>query len=277
VLDIDWIVEHGFIWPDDIQFVNDEILLNLLLGRPVPHSWSLKDWVNPARDSSVKMREIAVFRLSGTGIEIGAASSPFPIPLNCHVRYGDRLDKNALNNSLYAGQEIFNLIEPDLTTDLETLEGSEDNTLDFIVDCHVIEHTRNPIAALENSYNKLRTGGYLVLVVPDKERTFDKKRELTKLEHLISDYEHPSQERDKQHYVEFFHVVREVPDEELDYTVDVKFKEQDDIHYHTFTYESFTLLIDYVRKHICSWSSVWSQPTLAHPVEDIEFYFVLTK
>ncbi|MCC5651790.1 methyltransferase domain-containing protein [Nostoc sp. XA013] len=278
VPDIDWINDNGYTWPDDIQIVSDETLLNFLPARPAPHFWSFADWQNPPRNcSSMQMREIAASRLSGNGIEVGAAWSPFPIPLNCHVQYVDRLPKDALNNQLRPGEDIYNLIEPNLITDLETLEGIEDNTLNFIVACHVIEHTKNPIAVLENAYNKLCSGGYLVLVVPDKERTFDKNRELTELEHLILDYQNPSSDRDREHYVEFFKFAYPTEPNKLDETVEKMFYEKADIHYHTFTYESFASMIDYVCKNISPWLSVWSQPTLSNSTEDIEFYFVLTK
>lgn len=277
VPDLDWIIQHGFSWPTDIQIVSDNVLLNLLPGRPAPHKWSLEDWNKPPRKSSVEMREISASRLSGNGIEVGAAWSPFPIPLDCHVQYVDRLSKDTLNEKLRPGKKIFNSIEPSLIAELETLDGIKNNSIDFIVACHIIEHTKNPILALETAYKKLRIGGSIVLVVPDKDRSFDKQRELTTLDHLILDYQEPSKERDREHYIEFFKLAFPVAQEDLESTVEKNFQEEADIHYHTFTYESFTLLIDYVCKNICFWSSIWSQPTLSNPVEDIEFYFVLTK
>ncbi|BAB76187.1 glycosyltransferase [Anabaena sp. FACHB-709] len=278
VPDLDWIIQHGFIWPTDVQVVSDEVLLSLLPGRPAPHKWTLENWVNPPRDVSMTIiREIAVSRLSGNGVEFGAAASPFPIPLHCDVKYADICPTNELQKKLYPGQVVYSLIEPDVITDFNTLEGIEDDSLDFIVACHVIEHTRNPIAAIEASYKKLRMGGSLVLVIPDKDRTFDKQRDLTTLEHLILDYESPLRERDKEHYFEFFKLAFPVLEENFISTVEKNFQEQADIHYHTFTYESFSVLISHVCKNISPWSSVWSQPTLSNPIEDIEFYFVLTK
>jgi len=278
VQDLDWINNNGYTWPDDIQIVTDERLLKLLPGRPAPHFWSFADWQNPPINcSSMQMREIAASRLSGKGIEVGAAASPFPIPLHCSVEYADICSPAAIKDKLYPGQNLYTLVEPTWITDLEKLEGIEDSSLDFIVACHVIEHAPNVLLALENAYNKLRVGGSLVLVVPDKDRTFDKQRELTTLEHLILDYQNPSSERDKEHYVEFFKLAFPVEAEKLDETVNKNLSEKADIHFHTFTYDSFALIIDYVCKNINPWSFLWSQPTLSNPTEDIEFYFVLTK
>ncbi|WP_138499134.1 glycosyltransferase [Nostoc sp. PA-18-2419] len=278
VPDIHWINNNGYTCPDDIQIVSDETLLNYLPAHPTPHFWSFADWQNPPRNcSSMQMREIAASRLRGKGIEVGAAASPFPIPLHCSVEYADIYSQTTIKDQLYTGQNPHSLIEPTLITDLEKLESIEDNSLDFIVACHVIEHVKNVLLALKNAYNKLRVGGYLVLVIPDKERTFDKQRKLTTLEHLILDYQNPSSERDREHYVEFYQLAFPTEPDKLYEKVDKNFREQLNIHFHTFTYSSFTLIIDYVCKNINPWSSVWSQPTLSNPTEDIEFYFVLTK
>ena len=215
VSDLDWITSHGFQFPDDVKKVNESILLKLSPGRPASHSYSEDIFINPPRNSSLKMREIAASQLNGYGIEVGAGSTPFPIPLHCHVRYVDRLTYEELQKELYPGQRLENLIKPDLITDLETLEGIENNSLDFIVACHVIEHTRNPLGALKKAYQKLKVGGILVLVVPDKEKTFDKDRELTSLEHTILDYNNPSKKRDKEHYFEFYQMAFPVKEEEI--------------------------------------------------------------
>jgi O-antigen biosynthesis protein len=273
-----WINNNGYKWPKDVEIVSDETLLNLLPGRPVSQFWSLEDWQNPPKNcSSMQMREIAASQLYGKGLEIGAAATPFPIPLHCHVQYAERYSQDAIKDKFHVGQNCHNLVEPNLITDLETLDGIEDNSLDFIVASHVIEHVKNPLLAIERAYQKLRVGGSLVLVIPDKEKTFDKQRELTTLEHLILDYQNSSSERDKEHYVEFYRLASPKEASQLYETVENKFQDQDDIHYHTFTYESFALLIDYACKNINSWSSVWLHPTCSNSVEDIEFYCVLKK
>jgi hypothetical protein len=47
--------------------------------------------------------------------------------------------------------------------------------VDFIIGSHVIEHTPNPIKALRNGYRNFRTGGRLLLVLPDKNVTFTRR------------------------------------------------------------------------------------------------------
>ncbi len=59
------------------------------------------------------------------------------------------------------------------------------NTLDYVLSSHVIEHFFDPIKALTEWNRVIREGGYLFIIVPHKERTFDSKRALTSLDELI--------------------------------------------------------------------------------------------
>jgi hypothetical protein len=107
-------------------------------------------------------------------------------------------------------------------------------------------------------------------------RTFDSKRTLTTLAHLIEDYEMPSVERDRSHYEEFYAKAFEVPagSNLLEYAA-WKQAEGGDIHYHTWTYESFGELVEWCVRNQ-GWAVEFAHPTLPGP-DDIEFYFVLVK
>ncbi len=61
----------------------------------------------------------------------------------------------------------------------------KDETWDFVINSHVIEHFWDPIKALKEWYRVVKPGGYIFLIVPHKERTFDKNRERTTLKELI--------------------------------------------------------------------------------------------
>jgi hypothetical protein len=41
------------------------------------------------------------------------------------------------------------------------------------------------------------------MAIPDKRRTFDKNKAITKLDHIILDYDHPNEQRDFEHFKEF--------------------------------------------------------------------------
>jgi SAM-dependent methyltransferase len=79
------------------------------------------------------------------------------------------------------------------------LGGIADGSYDFILSSHVLEHIANPVRALMEWIRVLRIGGVLVLVVPHRDATFDHRRPVTTLEHLISDFEQKKSESDMTH------------------------------------------------------------------------------
>lgn len=64
-----------------------------------------------------------------------------------------------------------------------------DESQDFVVSAHVIEHFPDPIKALKEWYRLIRKGGYIFMIVPHKDRTFDKGRSRTTLQELIDRHE----------------------------------------------------------------------------------------
>jgi SAM-dependent methyltransferase len=63
----------------------------------------------------------------------------------------------------------------------------DDDSFDFVLASHVIEHIPDPIAALKEWARVARR--YIVLVVPHRDRTFDRDRPLTPLAELIERHE----------------------------------------------------------------------------------------
>ncbi len=63
-----------------------------------------------------------------------------------------------------------------------------DESQEFVVSSHVIEHFANPIQALLEWDRVIKPTGILFMIVPHKNRTFDKDRERTPLAHLIDDF-----------------------------------------------------------------------------------------
>ena len=61
----------------------------------------------------------------------------------------------------------------------------EDRSVDFVISSHAIEHFSDPIKALKEWYRVVKPGGYLYIIAPHKERTFDKDRDRTPLSELI--------------------------------------------------------------------------------------------
>ena len=269
------IEELGFSWPDDVLQVPESVLKAFLPGGMVPGLWP-NSFETEGINSSVDMREIIGCSFHGIGLEFGAGASPFPVSLACTVRYADAFSYESLRAGLYPGQLAHDLIRPDYVADIKTLSGIPDESFDFIVACHVIEHTNNPLAAIGSCHRALKYGGSLALVVPDMAKTFDSKRTLTSLSHLILDYEEPSSDRDREHYEEFYSMAFELPSDVnlFDFAAQKQI-EDGDIHYHTFTYESFRDVVEWCAQEQ-GWTVEYARPTLPGP-DNIEFYFVLKK
>src|SRR5438067_1124851 len=74
-----------------------------------------------------------------------------------------------------------------------------DGSFDFVLSSHMLEHTANPLKALREWRRILKPTGHLLLVLPDKERTFDHSRRVTAMGHLIQDLERDTPESDLRH------------------------------------------------------------------------------
>ena len=153
-------------------------------------------------------------RLSGQGVEIGPGHVPFPVPNRVTVRYIDRWEPSE-NSSLFPELgESPGFPPPDIVSDLDIdrLGGLADESQDFVIASHVIEHLANPLAMLVDIHRVLRAGGLLILLVPDRHRTFDRNRQPTPLAHLVDEYDRDVREVDDAHVTEYLNATREVVD-----------------------------------------------------------------
>ena len=77
-----------------------------------------------------------------------------------------------------------------------------DCAYDFVASCHTLEHSANPIKALNEWRRVLKSGGWFALVLPHKTGTFDHQRKITDFEHLLEDYRSGVTEDDSTHFAE---------------------------------------------------------------------------
>jgi SAM-dependent methyltransferase len=82
------------------------------------------------------------------------------------------------------------------------LAGIPSLKYDFILSCHSLEHNANVIKTLREWYRVLKSDGYLLLVLPDKQYTFDKNREFTTFDHILEDERNNVPESDETHFNE---------------------------------------------------------------------------
>lgn len=82
------------------------------------------------------------------------------------------------------------------------LHAIDDDSYDFLLSSHVIEHLANPLKGISEWKRVVKPGGILVVVVPHKDRTFDHLRPVTSFEHLLDDYSMETTEADLTHFEE---------------------------------------------------------------------------
>lgn len=76
-----------------------------------------------------------------------------------------------------------------------------DNSLDFVISSHVIEHFYDPVKTMKEWLRVVKPGGFVYVIAPHKERTPDKVRPRTPLAEIIDRHEHPHPpEHDDHHH-----------------------------------------------------------------------------
>ena len=61
----------------------------------------------------------------------------------------------------------------------------KDGTLDYVLSSHVMEHFFDPVKALKEWHRVTRPGGYIFIIAPHMDRTFDRHREPTPVAELL--------------------------------------------------------------------------------------------
>jgi SAM-dependent methyltransferase len=121
------------------------------------------------------------------GIEIGAsAHNAFGLK-TLNVDYTD-------DDSTSFKEEEVNLAGSYAKVDL-VANGDDlpfkDNTVDFVISSHVIEHFYDPVKTIQEWLRVVKPNGYVFMIVPHKERMFDAAKPRTTLAELIYRHKHP--------------------------------------------------------------------------------------
>jgi SAM-dependent methyltransferase len=140
--------------------------------------------------------------IKGSGIEIGGLNYPLVVKPGVLVKYVDRVSAESHLSILneFKKEEI---VKVDIIDDGEILSTIADNSQDFVIGNHFIEHTRNPILAIKNALRVLKPGGVVFMAIPDKRYTFDINRQNTSLDHLLKDYVEGPDWSEEDHYFDF--------------------------------------------------------------------------
>jgi SAM-dependent methyltransferase len=213
----------------------------------------LSDQLTPDERAAVlkARRDIASKFIRGRGLEVGAGSRPFPYPASAQVSYGDIREKKSLEKYFQATE-----VRVGKYVNAQTFAGIENDSLDFVISAHVIEHLRDPIGSIINAIRVVKPGGIHLLVVPDMRYTFDRHRPETTLDHTLADYADGGTSSCRASYEEHLRYVHpyltgeNYPEAEIQRQADenVKRWEEFDVHFHAWTREGFETLLAATRK-----------------------------
>jgi SAM-dependent methyltransferase len=187
--------------------------------------------------------------LNGSGIEIGAMDLPLQVKPGVKVRYLDRIPKE---ESAKLFPELKDkLVDVDIIGDGESLFGIPDNSNDFIIGNHFIEHTQNPISTIENMLRVIRKGGIVFMAIPDKRFTFDEDRIITPLDHFIKDYEQGPAWSEHEHYFDFVKYTDHglgKTDAEIEKVIDNLKAINWSIHFHVWDHQAMIDMFSMIKK-----------------------------
>lgn len=185
--------------------------------------------------------------IKGNGLEIGALHTPLKVFNKAKVSYVDHLDTKGLRKH-YPELKNFHFVPVKVVDNGEVLKKVKNNSQDFVIANHFVEHCENPIAMLKNQLRVLKKGGVIYWAIPDKRFTFDAIRPLTTIKHLVEDYEKGPQVSRLDHYTEWVDFIGSEKGRKTQKTAKQLMKDHYSIHFHTWTKESFRKFLTLVKK-----------------------------
>jgi SAM-dependent methyltransferase len=194
-------------------------------------------------DLTVTRDGLARRYIRGSGIEFGALHFPLSIPPGVTVKYADLKPAAELRVS---NPDVADIKAPDIITDFESMTGVGDDSQDFVIANHVLEHVEDPLRALKSVSRVLHARGVAYLALPDKRFTFDKHRQITSLDHMIKDHRDGPDWSVAAHYDEWCRCVDGLSDGPHAEKVAIMLEQHSNIHFHVWDYPAMLNLFAYV-------------------------------
>lgn len=184
----------------------------------------------------IQIREIlsALF-VKGSGIEIGAFHSPWPLAgAPAKVLYVDNKDETLLRKAHPDLPPETKIVPIDRFDNGVSLSTFPDDSLDFILASHFLEHTPCILTTINTHLQKLSPGGLAIYAVPNRDNPIDKNRKTVfDAAHLIRDLRGPDVIA---HHDEYLRDVDGITDGgERVRIAKERLNQGLDIHYHCFT------------------------------------------
>jgi Methyltransferase domain len=171
--------------------------------------------------------------LSGVGLEIGALHRPQKLPQGARARHVDVLSTPELKQR-YGEVPPDDIVDVEIIDDGATLGTVPDRSADFLIANNVLEHVENPVGTLANWHRVVRTGGIVLLVVPNPRNSIDSLRAHTTAEHVTADYLVGPHASRAGHYREWVETVERRPGSEVATRVAQLDAQNYPIHFHVW-------------------------------------------
>lgn len=171
--------------------------------------------------------------LRGSGIEIGALQKPTRLNGACQVRYIDRMSLQKLLEH-YPEMAKIPVQAPDIVDDGQLLQHIAEDSQDFAIANHFLEHCPDPIRSIHNMLRVVKQGGILYLAVPDKRHTFDLRRPVTLYAALKSAYVSGQRAGCAELFYEWAHLVYQLPPDKAKVRAEQLMEEDYSIHYNVW-------------------------------------------
>jgi SAM-dependent methyltransferase len=209
----------------------------------------------------VKNRQTYINALKGkSGLEIGGPSSAFTsngiLPIYPHIFHLDNC--NFSNSTVWEGKlkegisfQFDNKKGYQYIREAADLHGIEDEKYDFLLSSHCLEHCANAVKTLKEWTRVVNKRGFLLIIVPHKDHTFDHNRPLTTLEHFLEDERNNTDEKDLFHLEEILKYHDLKMDKHAGTLAQFTNRSKDNfqnrcLHHHTFNNQNIAELIQYV-------------------------------
>jgi len=120
------------------------------------------------------------------GIEIGgSAHNSFNLPKCKNVDYTDDMETVfKIGESILCGEKM----PVDIVAEGDDLP-LEDNSVDYVISSHVLEHFFDPVAAVKEWLRVVKPGGYVFSIVPKQDALPTETRPCTQLQELLDRHE----------------------------------------------------------------------------------------
>jgi hypothetical protein len=137
------------------------------------------------------------------GLEIGASDLPTVTVKPNRCRYADFRSKEEMASLWNLDPHTVPDVDYVVRRDRPLSQQIPPDRYGYIVLAHVLEHVADPIGYLADLGGLLAPGGVLLVILPDKRRTFDDARPVTPLEHLLNDFHEKATYPSVEHILQF--------------------------------------------------------------------------